>query len=557
MTKRIMNSIAFTAILAVLCSIALIMGFLNSYFSIKTTSGLQTQAELITSAYNVSGKNYFENADFSDTRVTWIDADGTVLFDSAADISKLDNHSGREEVSAAFENGLGTSVRYSDTLLKKNIYCAVKANDGTVIRAATEHLSVWAQMLELLQPLLIILIAVLIAAGFAATKLSGKITKPINEIDLDNPDIDESYSELSPLLHKIKNQNAKINFQMEQLRAAQRQFEEITENMSEGLIIADSSAFVLSCNRSALRLLGAKTNRSERQNILMLNRSEAFIQCVNEALSGRHCEGRLEKGDRVYSIFANPTFESESDGLTGVILFIIDETEKSGLEAMRREFTSNVSLELKTPLTSISGVADMLANGIVKSADVPQFGSNIRSEAERLITLINDIISLSRLDEGNIPVEIIENDLLQKSLDAAKQLEEFARNRNVTVSVSGEHVKLRCNPAMIFEIIRNLCDNAIKYNRDGGTVTVEVREINGNAVITVSDTGIGIPPQDIDRIFERFYRVNKSHSKKIEGTGLGLSIVKHSVKYLGGTVTAESVPEKGSRFTVTLPTENQ
>lgn len=559
MTKKIMKSIiGATVCVAVLC-IVMIIGFLNDYFSDRVKYELRIETQMISKAYTISGKEYFDGTKFKDTRITWIDKDGTVLYDSVKDASMLENHSDRLEVKDALKYGYGSSQRYSSTLMQKTIYYAAKMNDGTIIRVSSAHMSVWAQILSLLQPILVVLASVIIVSAFIADMLSKKITKPINEIDLENPDIDESYSELSPLLHKIQKQHSKIEFQMQQLRQSREQFNLITENMNEGLIIADKDAFILSCNSGAAKLLDAPKNSDQHRSIFTLNRNETFVRCINEASNGRHCEGNFELNNKMYRIIANPTF-SDSDGnaqLMGMVIFIFDETENYQLEAMRREFTSNVSHELRTPLTTIYGVSEMLAGGMVKFEDVRKFGENIHSEAGRMISLISDILALSRLDEGNLPEDNSSIDLYDKVKEIIERLSMTAKEKNITFELSGEHTKFVGNDTVITEVIFNLCDNAIKYNVDNGNVKISVWLKNSNAVISVADSGIGIPASHIDRIFERFYRVDKSHSRKIKGTGLGLSIVKHGVRYLGGTVTAESSVGKGSTFTVTLPCNHQ
>lgn len=550
MTRRIFKSIIAVSVTAVIVTIVFITGFLNSYFSKRVFSELRNEADIVSAAVEMNGADYFDNAGELNVRVTWIGSDGTVLFDSEAEASEMENHADREEFREALSSGYGSACRYSETIMKKTMYCAKRLSDGTVVRVSSAHLSVWAQTLEMLQPFLLILAAVIIVSGFLASAMSKRIVQPINKIDLNNPDIDESYSELSPLLRKIKTQNRKITRQIEQMRRSREQFSLITENMSEGLVIADRNTIILSCNPSALRLLGSE-KPGERQSIYTLNRTDAFRECIQNAIKGEHSECFLESESGVYQIIANPAY---SEGvISGIVVFILDVTEKQQLESMRREFTSNVSHELKTPLTTIYGISDMLANGIVKAEDLQKFGGDIRSEAGRLIILINDIISLSKLDENAIPETEKEIDLYETASDVISRLCSYADEKNISMELSGEHVMFRGIAAIIDEIIYNLCDNAIKYNKDGGNVAVNISRKDSNAVITVEDSGIGIAPQHIDRIFERFYRVDKSHSRKIKGTGLGLSIVKHGVRYHNGTVCCDSVPGKGTKFTVTLP----
>lgn len=550
MTKKILKSIIAVAIAAVVVTIIFITGFLNHYFSKRVKDELKNETAIIASAIELNGEKYFESAVFLNMRVTWIDTDGTVLFDSEADASELDNHGNREEVIEAYEKKYGSSYRYSETMMQKTIYYAQRLSDGKVIRVSSAHLSIWAQLIQMMQTFFLIFLAVIIVAAMLATKLSRKIVKPINEIDLNNPDIDESYSELAPLLRKIKTQNKKINRQIDQLRQSREQFSLITENMSEGLIIADRNTIILSYNSSALNLLGAKVPE-ERQSIYTLNRSESFRDCIQCAIRGNHSECFLETDTGDYQIIANPSYSSEV--LNGIVVFILDVTEKQQLEAMRREFTSNVSHELKTPLTTIYGISDMLVNGIVRQEDVVKFGGDIRSEAGRLIILINDIIALSRLDENSVAKEETDIDLYDNTADVFERLSSYADERNITLNLNGSSIIYHGNATIVDEIIYNLCDNAIKYNKDGGSVSVTIDRNENNARIVVEDTGIGIAPQNTERIFERFYRVDKSHSRKIKGTGLGLSIVKHGVRYNNGTIRTESILGKGTKFTVELP----
>ncbi len=550
MTKRIFKSIIAVSVAAVIVTIALITAFLNSYFTKRAANELRNEAELIVNAVELNGMDYLESADFKNLRATWIASDGTVLFDSQADASEMENHSDREEVKEAIDNGAGSAERYSETLTQKTLYYAQRLNDGTVIRVSSAHLSVWAQLIEMLQAFALIVLAVIVASGLLASQLSKRIVLPINKINPDSPDIDESYSELQPLLHKLRVQNKKITRQMNQLRRSREEFSLITENMSEGIIIADRNTIVLSCNPASLKLLGADMPE-ERQSIYAMNRSDEFRSCIQEAVKGGHSDCILESRSRVCRIIANPSYSGEE--LSGIVVFILDVTEKYNLEKMRREFTSNVSHELKTPLTAIYGIADMLANGIVKSEDVQKFGENIRSEAGRLIILINDIISLSKLDENNVPEDDRDIDLYDNAQDVINRLYSYAGERGIAMSLTGEHIIFRGSATIVDEIIYNLCDNAIKYNKENGTIKIGVEEDGGNAVITVEDTGIGIAQEHIERIFERFYRVDKSHSRKIKGTGLGLSIVKHGVKYHNGTIKCESTPESGTKFTVSLP----
>lgn len=386
----------------------------------------------------------------------------------------------------------------------------------------------------------------------SALRMSRKITRPLVEVNPDDPKI--NYSEINPLINKIRIQKGKIRRQINEVKSGREQLSLITENMTEGIVIADTRTNILSCNSGALRLLGAE-NIKDGDSIYLLNNSESFRRCIQDAMGGRNssCIVKTSGGDR--EIIASPS--NITDTVNGIVVFIFDVTEKQQLETMRREFTSNVSHELKTPLTTIYGISDMLANGIVKPEDVEHFGKNIRSEAERLIILINDIVSLSKLDENSVPYDNIGTDLYNLAGEVIERLRHNADEKNITLSLSGEHIEFTGNRTILDEIIYNLCDNAIKYNKDSGHVEVKISHIPTKILIIVSDDGIGIPPEHINRIFERFYRVDKSHSRQINGTGLGLSIVKHGVMYHNGTIRAESTIDKGSSFIVEFPIEKK
>lgn len=397
----------------------------------------------------------------------------------------------------------------------------------------------------------IFVIAVLVSIIFGI-RLSKKITRPLIEVNPDDPNI--NYSEINPLIQKIRRQKGKISRQKHEVRSGREQLSLITENMDEGIVIADPRTNILSCNSGALRLLGVE-NVSEGQSIYLLNNSETFRHCIQNAMGGRNSSCILKTPDGDREIIASPS--NITDTVNGIVVFIFDVTEKQQLETMRREFTSNVSHELKTPLTTIYGIADMLANGMVKSEDVEYFGQNIRSESERLIILINDIVSLSKLDENSVPRDDSETDLYNLAEKVLDRLQHSADKKNIKMNLTGEHLKITGNKTVLDEIIYNLCDNAIKYNKTSGRVDVKISHIPTKILVTVSDTGMGIPPEHINRIFERFYRVDKSHSRKINGTGLGLSIVKHGVIYHNGTIHVESTVGKGSVFTIEFPTENK
>lgn len=552
MTKKIFLGIMYVAVTAVTAAILLVTWFSYSSLTDDAAEELSYSCAMIASAVEMNGGKYLDHTSFGDLRVTWISESGRVIFDSEKDPADLGDHSDRKEVAEAMEDGDGDSKRYSDTLMTTALNHAHKLSDGSVIRVSREQESFAALLLKNVQPLLLVLTALTLFAFILAMAISKGIVRPINNIDLARPEAEKDYKELAPLLKKLRRQNGRINRQMEELRRNRDQFDLITGSMSEGLIIADRKASILASNVSAYSLLGADPEQ-KNHTVFSLCQTERFRRCIQNAMGGRRDECILSTGEGDRKVIASPA--NSHDTVNGIVVFILDVTEQQQLETMRREFTSNVSHELKTPLTTIYGISDMLANGMVKAEDVSSFGGDIRSEADRLITLINDIVSLSKLDEGAVPQQDEEVDLYDLASEVISRLDISAKEKNVTAKLIGDHVTVTGSRTVLGEIIYNLCDNAVKYNREGGSYTVKVSHIPMKAILTVSDTGAGIPEAHIGRIFERFYRVDKSRSRKIKGTGLGLSIVKHGVSYHNGTVRVESSPEKGTVFTVELPIE--
>lgn len=552
MTKRILASILTISGLSVIIAVLLATALLHNYSTEKLETEIATDAEIIAEAVEINGGRFLNETSFSsDIRVTWISSDGRVIFDSEENPKELDDHSDRKEVHDAVEKGEGTSDRYSHTIMKTTLNHAVKLSDGTVIRVSSVHNSFLAQIMSILKPLLLILAITAVISALAAMLVIRSIIKPINDIDLDRPVIEKSYKELAPLVDKLRVQNIRVAHQLEQLNSSREQLSLITENMSEGLMIIGRKSTVLSCNSAAIRLLG-NPNFKEGQSVYALNNSETFRRCIMNALGGVRSECILKADGGEREVIASPA--AGTGALCGIVVFVMDVTERQQLETMRREFTSNVSHELKTPLTTIYGISDMLAGGMVDPADVPRFGADIKTEADRMITLISDIISLSKLDESDSSPHEEENiDIYELAQETLDRLKVGAAQKNVTCTLTGEHVHINGSRTVLGEVIYNLCDNAVKYNKEGGSVMVKVSHIPKIAMITVSDTGIGIPPEHLGRIFERFYRVDKSRSRKIKGTGLGLSIVKHGVLYHGGTVRADSTQGEGTTFTVELP----
>ena len=485
-----------------------------------------------------------------ENRITYIGQDGTVLFDNEADPATMENHLGREEVVAAKQSGTGTAIRESYTMSEMTVYCARVIGYDCIVRVAGTMDTVAARIAGMWwEVLLVVIIAAMVSLGVAAI-VARVVVKPINSIDLKNPDIGESYSEIAPLLHRISEQNHEIDQQIAELTRSRKEFSLITENMSEGFIIIDSRTEVLSYNTAALKILGSDFTGSSR-SVLVLNRSEAFRSAVEDALAGKRSETDLTLSEKIYQVIATPAFTGSS--VTGAVMIILDITEKEAREELRREFTSNVSHELKTPLTTIYGISDMLVGGIVKPEDIPGFAKNIRDEAGRMITLIQDILKLSQLDENTFSDQRERVDLYELAQSAAERLRPQADEKHVTISVTGERSEFTGIATVLEEMIYNLLDNAVKYNKQGGRADVDVRSSGDDIVVTVSDTGIGVPADSIDRIFERFYRADKSHSRKIGGTGLGLSIVKHGVSLHGGSITVKSSEGSGTTFTMALP----
>ena len=549
MTKKIFRSIVLIAGAVLLASLVIIMGCLYEYFGGVQEQQLQDELGLAAIMVEDGGETGLQRVDTRRYRLTWIDADGTVLYDTDADAESLENHGGRAEVQQAMENGTGESVRYSTTFLEKTMYCAKRLSDGTVLRISRSHATVGVLLLGMLQPILVVLIAALVLSAIFARRLSRRIVEPLNNLDLDHPLENDAYEELSPLLGRISRQSGQINAQVRELKRKTDEFAQITGSLREGLVLLDERGYVLSINPTAQRLFGVDAG-CVGQDFLVVDRSRELDSAIAAAMSEGHSELRAERAGRIWQ-FDISRIDTAGEQ-RGAALLAFDITEHENAEQSRREFTANVSHELKTPLQGIIGSAELLESGMVKQEDVPRFVGHIRAEAQRLVTLIGDIIRLSQLDEGDeMPRESV--DLLSVAKEAAQDLQGAAEARNVTISVEGKSVQINGVRRLLYETIYNLCDNAVKYNREGGSVRVQVDEADGKASIRVADTGIGIAPEHQSRIFERFYRVDKSHSKASGGTGLGLSIVKHAVAYHHGEIALESEVGKGTAITVSFP----
>ncbi len=546
MTFKIFRNAFLIGICVLLACGALFFGVMFSYYESQAFDKLAIEADYIAHAVQSIGPAYLDTLTGSD-RITLIDADGTVLFDNAADAQSLPSHLDREEIVQARQSGVGKSSRYSQTLLERNHYYALLLSDGSVLRVACTQTSVAAMLLMLLTPFLWVTLLILILCGVMTFRLAKQITKPINAIDLDHPEIDKTYSELRPLIDRINQQNRTIREQMNELRLRQREFSAITENMREGFLLVDSKAAILSSNHSAMHLLQLDGD-SPGGNLYQSCRRDEILRVVDTALSGSHDELLLAADESSWQVVANPVISSGQ--VVGAVVIFIDVTEREQREVLRREFSANVSHELKTPLTSISGFAELMKEGLVPVEKMREFSGDIYRESRRLIDLIDDIIKLSRLDENSSLFTRETTDLYQLAEQALDHLRAAAEKQQVTLSLTGQHAEIEGVPHLLSEMIYNLCDNAIKYNVPGGKVTVSICKTGTQTVLSVCDTGIGIPYAHQGRVFERFYRVDKSHSKEVGGTGLGLSIVKHAAQYHGARLELKSEPGKGSTFAV-------
>lgn len=548
MTKRIFRSILLVAAAVLLASFMLITGVLYDYFSNNQMEQLRAQTALAAQGVEKSGESYFAGLGSHGTRLTWIAADGTVLYDSTATAAKMENHADREEVSSALKTGTGESTRYSTTLMERQLYCAQRLHDGTVVRLSCEQYTPLMLVLGMLQPVIVIAAAALAVSGVLASGLSKRIVRPLNELRLDEPDKIETYPELAPLTDKLRSQQNQLRAQEKELRQRRDEFDAATENMIEGLVLLNERGTILSINKSATKLLDI-SRYCVGKDILLLNNSRQMQELLGRVRSGEHCEMPVEHGGVSYTVYASPVVSGER--VAGTVLLVLDMTEKEKAEKLRREFSANVSHELKTPLQSISGCAELLANGMVKPDDIPRFAAQIQSESKRMITLIEDIIKLSHLDEGAGDMQRCDVDLAAIARATVENLRPAAKAADVALSVNACPAVIKNGiPQLLEAIVYNLCENAIKYNRPGGFVKVSVEKNADGTVLTVEDNGIGIPAEQQERIFERFYRVDKSHSKEVGGTGLGLSIVKHAAALHNAKISMHSAPDEGTSISV-------
>ena len=540
----------FVCALVLAVGLAAVMGILYSNFDGQMRKELSKEAAYLAYGVEQQGLDYLKNIKDKSARITYIDQDGTVLFDNKADVSEMKNHSDRTEFQKAEKYGAGESSRYSDTLSEKTIYYALRLKDGTVLRVSSTQDSVLALVENLIFPLCGLLCLMLILSGIMASAISKRIVKPINELDLEHPEENQIYEELSPLLSKIHRQNREIQNQLELAKQQQQEFSLITENMQEGLIVIDKYTMILSANSSAWNLFRMDKVR-QGESVYCLDRAEDFRHAIEHVLEGEHEELVLKLNGSDIQLIANPVIRGQKT--EGAVILLVDVTEKLERENLRREFSANVSHELKTPLTSISGFAEIIQGGFVKEEDIPKFAGRIYKESQRLLQLVEDVIQISQLDEEKTPYVWEPVDVYQVCKSAFDSLKEKAYKMNVHLYICGESMKMEAIRTLLEEAVYNVCDNAIKYNRNDGSVSIFLEQTAQEVQIVVKDTGIGIPREDQDRVFERFYRVDKSHSKEIGGTGLGLSIVKHAVSTLDGSVGLRSEVGSGTEICMKFP----
>lgn len=550
MTKRIFHSICLVAMGVFLASITLFMAVLYNYFTGIQRKELALQTGLVAQAVVHEGLAYFDGLDTSACRITWIDRDGEVLYESRSNPGDMENHLEREEIREALANGQGESSRYSVTLMERALYCAKRLPDGTVLRLSVSQNTLLTLFFGMATPICMIFVIAVALSLLLASRLSRQIVKPLNELDLDKPLGNKGYDELTPFLRRIDSQQRQIRAQKEKLLQKQREFETVTENMTEGILLLNAQGMILGINCAAKRLFDADSS-CIGQHIRSVSRSMEISELLLEVGEGRHAEARINLAGGRYQLIASPVIVDCA--LSGSVLLAIDVTEKENAEQMRREFTANVSHELKTPLQTIAGSAELLANGMVKESDRMGFYTRIQGEAQRMIHLVEDIIGLSHLDEGAEDLKREEVDLYAAAAETIAVLAAEAERNNVTVALEGESAIVNGVPRLLQSIVCNLCGNAVKYNRAGGSVTVQVEDQEERVLLSVADTGIGIPTEHQERIFERFYRVDKSRSKELGGTGLGLSIVKHAARLHGAEIELQSEAGSGTTITVSFP----
>ena len=551
MTKRIFRAIFYVALTVLIAVMTLTMGAMHSHLTGVQFAQLRVETALASHAVTNEGVRYFDKLDDTmDCRITWIAADGTVLYDNRSDSMGMPNHLARQEVRDALTTGYGESIRYSDTLLERYIYAAERLPDGTVLRLSTSQSSVLNLMLEMTGSILLVMAAAIVLSYFLARRLSRSVVKTLNELTLDEPLSNAEYEEILPLLRRLESQQYQLRVQSGELKQKQKEFHTVTQSLSEGLVLVSSSGSILSINPAAAKLLEVTPN-CIGADFSVANRNPDIAALVEQALTGRKGEQTVSLSSGQFLAVAGPVRSGSQ--LSGVVLLLFDVTEKRKAEQLRREFTANVSHELKTPLHAISGYAELMKSGMVPQKDMTDFSGKIYSEAQRMVRLVEDTLRLSRLDEGAEDMQWAEVDLYQTAQTTLDTLSASAELAGVSLTLEDSPAPIRGIPQLVSAIVFNLTDNAIKYNHPGGHVAIRLQNLQDTVVLTVSDTGIGIPEAQQPRVFERFYRVDKSHSKEVGGTGLGLSIVKHAALILGADVELESKPEKGTTVTITFP----
>lgn len=551
MKKRVFLTVFGTALITVLVCVMLLVGVTYQYIHEETKTQMTAQLDFLADMVESQGKDYLQDLSDSRYRITWIDEDGTVLFDNWTDSSKMENHSKRQEFIEAQKHGVAKVERHSETMTERLIYVAKRLNDGSVLRVSTDDISPEGVLWLLARPTMLLLVAVLLLTWLVAKRLSRRIVEPLNTIDLDHPLANETYDELMPLLRRIEQQHREISEQSILLNQQRNEFQIVIDNMEEGLVLLNKEGHILLMNRSATHLLDVKDEPYIGKDFMIFGDEPKLQKLLGKVRGGKNYSVSVEMDGKNYEIHGNPVFSDED--IQGVVLFYMDVTERMEAEQLRREFSANVSHELKTPLHSISGCAELLLNNMVKEEDQPQFLQQIYDEAQHMVALVENIISISKLDETSEGLPLEEIDLLVMSKDVVKQLMPHAKVKGINMEVSGENIVIKGVHTLIHEMIYNLCDNAIKYNKENGSVSVVVTKNKEEAVLKVKDTGIGIPEDQMDRVFERFYRVDKSHSRASGGTGLGLSIVKHAAIRHNATIKVKSKVGKGTTVSVRFP----
>lgn len=548
MTKKIFRTTLSASLGIVLVTILMIMGFLYNYFNHIQREQLRTQTALASQGISFEGKDYFENLKTSNVRITWVDNKGQVLYDTQSDSKHMKNHANRQEIKEAIKSGYGESTRWSATLTEKSIYAAQRLNNGTIVRLSVAQQTIFYLLLGMMSPLAIIILLAIILSVLIARYIAKKVSEPLNNIDLDHPLSNDSYEEITPLLRRLDSHQAKIQHQKLLLQKRQKEFDTIISKIKEGMILLDDQARIVSINAEALKLFQINDDWHGRF-MMEVSRDLTLKDLIDQGLKGKKKEANIGIENNHYRVLVRPT--TDNNRVTGLVVLLFDVTDQLQMEQLQREFTANVSHELKTPLHVISGYSELLANQMVPNEEVPQFAAKIHKESERLVKLVEDIINLSHLDEQEkLPQETVNlYDLTQKVLEG---LQAKADKKHIQINFNGEEAILRGNPVLLNSLVYNLCDNAITYNHEKGQVNVTLKNSPDTITLEVSDTGLGIAEKDKKRIFERFYRVDKSRSKIVGGTGLGLSIVKSALDFHNGSIKVDSHLGQGTTMTVLL-----